>query len=580
MRNWLNYHLSSFKEAFGFEGVSFESLEEKRREVLVIIILLFGVSFLIPFGVFAIFMGNTLLGIFELLVAFSFFIFEYNVRVNKNLKEVTFLVVCILQIVFITLFVSESSGVSGHLWSFMVPIVIPFLLPRRVGNIFILLFYSAVFFSFILDIPEGRYDIYFKVRYTGAYFAIFLVATLLEIVRQKNQTSIKQKNIELQNIVDELNEKDAQLEVSRNKYRLLFEQSNDAIIILMGFRVMDFNDKAPRIYGYERKELYGINLFEMSPVFQDFNTVSSKKAEEYVNLIAQKNEVRFEWIFKKKNNSTFYADVNLQSIDFESEKYVIATVRDITFQKNAEKALIKAKEQAEKSDRLKSEFLAQMSHEIRTPVNSIVNLSSLLKMDLHDNISEESLICFTSIESAATRLMRTINLILNMSEVETGTYAASYNETDVAGEIITPIIKEFSRQAEESGLKLNFLNDVPAGRKLKIDTYTLSQSIANLVDNAIKYTKSGSITIRYFNCRNKYYIDVIDTGIGITEEYLPKLFEKFSQEDQGYTREYDGNGLGLALVKEYCNINNAGIKVESVKGKGTKFSIILTDELK
>ena len=102
----------------------------------------------------------------------------------------------------------------------------------------------------------------------------------------------------------------------------------------------------------------------------------------------------------------------------------------------------------------------------------------------------------------------------------------------------------------------------------------MSQIMANLIDNAIKYTASGEIGIKLYSINDKTAIDISDTGIGISEKYLPQLFTKFSQEEQGYTRKFEGTGLGLSLVKKYCEINRCDISVKSKKGEGTIFTIL------
>ena len=110
---------------------------------------------------------------------------------------------------------------------------------------------------------------------------------------------------------------------------------------------------------------------------------------------------------------------------------------------------------------------------------------------------------------------------------------------------------------------------------IKCDEYSIHQIFSNLIDNAVKYTASGSVIIELRKDKdNKIEVEVKDTGIGISEDYLQNLFLPFSQEEQGYTRKFDGNGLGLALVKKYCELNNIGISVSSKKGTGTSFTLI------
>ena len=246
-------------------------------------------------------------------------------------------------------------------------------------------------------------------------------------------------------------------------------------------------------------------------------------------------------------------------------------ITDITKQKRAEEELIEAKEKAEESDRLKSEFLAQMSHEIRTPLNVILSYNSYLREEILPQISNKYEKIFDSMDSAGKRLLRTIDLIINMSMVQTGRISISLVECDVEP-LLKSIIAEFRSVATQKNLLLKFTNNT--GKvKIVIDDYLFSQIIQNLVDNAIKYTNEGTVELITFIKDDIFFISVKDTGIGISDEYLPSIFEPFSQEESGYSRPYEGNGLGLALVNNYVNILKGDIEVESKKGQGTTFTI-------
>ena len=246
---------------------------------------------------------------------------------------------------------------------------------------------------------------------------------------------------------------------------------------------------------------------------------------------------------------------------------------DITERKLMEIELEKAKEKAEQSDKLKSEFLAQMSHEIRTPVNSLLSFASLIREEMKEIITEDVEESFKVMSNAGRRIIRTIDLILNMSEVQTKSYEAVYEKIDLYEEIITEQNHEFKFIAREKGLNFSVNNN--ADNTIVIgDKYTIGQIFNNLIDNAIKYTREGFVNVNFYNKNKNLCVEIEDSGIGISEEYKKNIFIPFTQEDSGYTRKYEGNGLGLALVKEYCRINNAEITFSSEKGNGTTFTII------
>ncbi len=245
---------------------------------------------------------------------------------------------------------------------------------------------------------------------------------------------------------------------------------------------------------------------------------------------------------------------------------------DITERKLMEIELEQAKEKAEQSDKLKSEFLAQMSHEIRTPVNSLLSFSSLIFEDINQFMTDDIDQSFKIMGNAGKRIIRTVDLILNMSEIQTKTYEPIYEEIDVYEEIYTEQYLEFNLTAKEKSLTFS-LNNNSQNSKVFGDKYTIGQIFANLIGNAIKYTNEGSIEVNFFNRDNFLIVEVKDTGIGILDEYKDNIFKPFTQEESGYTRRYEGNGLGLALVKEYCRINSVDISFASTKGKGTTFTL-------
>ncbi len=301
-----------------------------------------------------------------------------------------------------------------------------------------------------------------------------------------------------------------------------------------------------------------------------------KRINLHKKLLKEKHsDISFEKRFIHKNGKIIFAIVKsiLLRDDKGSPHHFVEQVVDITERKLAEKELIVARDKAQESDRLKSAFLAQMSHEIRTPLNVILNITPIISDELSSSLDDELNELLNSVNSAGKRLQRTIDLILNMSSVQSGNYEPDFELINLENEF-HGLIREFRNLCEEKGLILSYKCTAP-NPEVSADHYTITQIFQNLVDNAIKYTKEGKIEITISEPEEgKLTVAIKDTGIGISKKYLASIFSPFSQEDVGQKREYEGNGLGLALVKKYVEINNAQITVESEKGVGSNFSVV------
>jgi signal transduction histidine kinase len=235
--------------------------------------------------------------------------------------------------------------------------------------------------------------------------------------------------------------------------------------------------------------------------------------------------------------------------------------------------LEEAKEKAQESNKMKSEFIAQMSHEIRTPLNTIMSFSKMIKEDLENKISEEFSNEVDAIDEASKRIIRSIELILDLSEMESDSYSYNPEPFDVYEDVLSNLYEEYIDIAARKGLILK-LEKTAHDSVITADKHGVTQIFSNLIDNAIKFTEKGSVEIKiYDDQENSLTVSIIDTGIGISEHFIRELFKPFTQEDHGYTRKFDGMGLGLTLVESCCKINKAEIKVLSSKGKGTAFHI-------
>ncbi len=408
-----------------------------------------------------------------------------------------------------------------------------------------------------------------ETRTSNEYTAVKSDGTRFPVMIFSNPIIREGKPIGIRGILIDITERKKAEEQIR-KLSTAVEQSASSIIITdIDGRIEYVNPKFTEVTGYSLTEVKGKN----PKILSSGEKPKSDYKELWDSILCGK-EWKGEFHNKKKNGELYWESASISPIKDASGNitHFIALKEDITSQKMLSRELIAAKERAEESDRLKSEFLAQMSHEIRTPLNIILSYSSLLKEEAEELTGERYDSMFSSIDSAGKRLLRTINSILNMSSLQSGNLKINFSRVD-AGELIKNLLIEFSNTAVQKGIKI-FYNSITEKTSVLTDEYVLSEILQNLIDNAIKYTEKGEVEIKlYPNDLDGLNIDVRDTGIGISQNYIPKLFHPFTQEEGGYTRKYEGNGLGLALVKNYVDLIGAEINVQSQKGEGTTFTL-------
>jgi hypothetical protein len=243
----------------------------------------------------------------------------------------------------------------------------------------------------------------------------------------------------------------------------------------------------------------------------------------------------------------------------------------------AQRELKLARDNALQASRVKSEFLANMSHEIRTPLNVVLGYTDVLADEIDSQQNEDMKEHLDAIRRAGRRLNRTIQGILDFSKIEARAFELRPQAVNLAA-MLERHVDDIRILAEQKKLRLRCVIDDPKGTVL-FDEYCLSGALTNLLQNAIKFTEAGSVTAKlYRGADRKLKISIIDTGIGIEPGYLGRIFEPFSQEESGYTRRFEGNGLGLALTRSYLQLNGATIAVESQKGQGSTFTISFSPE--
>jgi len=360
------------------------------------------------------------------------------------------------------------------------------------------------------------------------------------------------------------------LKESELKYRELVENSPDAIAIYVEGKIVFLNNECVRLMGAKnREELLG------KPVMSFVHPGSRQMVLERMKQVMSESVVLppAEEKFIRFNGEAVDVEVKAMSIKFEHHNAVQLIIRDISARKRMTEELIAAKENAEKANSVKDGFIANMSHEIRTPLNGILGITSIIKDTFSQYITAEEEFFFEGIDRSSQRIIRTIDMILNFSRLQSGDFPIEPKMINLSS-ICESLVKDFQPFAKGASLKLNFENHFGEAI-LFADEYTVSHSISNLIDNAIKYTKAGSVTVVLSTGgAAEVLLEVRDTGIGMNEEYLPYLFEPYRQEEMGYGRAYEGVGLGLSLVKKFLDLNNARISIKSKKGEGSVFSVV------
>ncbi len=376
------------------------------------------------------------------------------------------------------------------------------------------------------------------------------IGTLTDISKEKSLISnLKQSNEKLELNIAKLN---GLLSVIPD---MMFVFNEDGVI-------MDYHTNDPKLI--IKDESYFIN-----------KSVHETLPEEIANLTHDK----IKYVLKTKQTETFNYQITTQGITriyearivYVNHLHTLAIVRDVTDREKDKLELIKAKEKAEESDRLKSSFLANMSHEIRTPMNGIIGFSELLKSR---TLNPEEREYYTSvIVNNGRQLLDIINDVLEISKIETGQIELNIGKVNI-NNLIQDISNTFSQRI------LNYNNTVKLITPLNnieaiiyTDESKLRQILTNLVSNSIKFTQNGTIEIGYKIVNMKYlefYVE--DSGIGIAEEEQNNIFERFTQANSQITRTHGGTGLGLSISRSLVEILGGKIWLDSELNKGSKFS--------
>ena len=373
--------------------------------------------------------------------------------------------------------------------------------------------------------------------------------------------------------IDITERKQAEDKIRESQQRLSSHLHNTplgAIFWDVDFKVTDWNNSAKKIFGYSKEEALGKHANELiipkeiqvqiENVFNHLLTQTGGEKITNENITKEGKRILCDW----------YNDV---LTDLNGKVTGVASlIDDITDKKKMTTELIKAKEKAEELHKLKSNFLSNMSHELRTPMVGILGFIEILENEIEKPELQKYA---TFIHEAGNRLMESLNLILNLTKIETKKMSIELSKIDVIKNI-KKTKSTFDKMAADKNIYLIFESTVEQ-LEAETDEKMFDQIINNLVNNAVKFTEKGGVTVSVNKIRNKSYLEikVKDTGIGIPKDKQEIIWEEFRQVSEGTERVFEGIGLGLTITNNFVNQLGGEIKLKSELGKGSTFAVLL-----
>ncbi|MFO7573751.1 MAG: PAS domain S-box protein [Bacteroidales bacterium] len=351
---------------------------------------------------------------------------------------------------------------------------------------------------------------------------------------------------------------------SENSLKTLIQAIPDLIWLKDGDGIyISCNPMFERFFGATEEQIKGKTDYD----FVDREQADAFRENDNKALLAGKPTRNEELVTFAEDGHRVYLET-IKAPMYDSQKKLIGILgigRDISERKLAESDLIRAKEKAQESDRLKSAFLANMSHEIRTPMNGILGFTGLLKESNLSGDKQQEYIGI--IEKSGARLLDIINDIIDISKVEAGITEINITDTNI-NEQIEYIYNFFKPLAEEKGLKISCTGMLSESDALiRTDKEKIYAVLTNLINNAIKFTNTGTVKFGCINKGNWLEFFVSDTGIGVPDSQKELIFERFRQGTESLSRNYEGTGLGLAITKAYVELLGGRIIFKNNQGK-------------
>ncbi|GEM_PF-4556566 len=397
--------------------------------------------------------------------------------------------------------------------------------------------------------------------------------TLLNITI--NPFPIPGTSIQLYSIIIEPLNDDVQIESSNsipqaNLDSLVQSSNSPTIIIDAEGEIVGINNLAIELTEYTETNVLNRSFTKL------FQVSDRKIIRKHIKPDNDRQNAQFILKLVTKSNKSVPVELDLINIDLQNTPVYLCVLKDISERIHMQEELIKAKQQAEESDKLKSSFLANMSHEVRTPLNSIMGFTELMS---DDQISTQERKEFHQIVKASSNeLLNLLNDIMEYSKIESNLIVLN-NEEIIPHEIVTSL-NVYVQELLANNREILFAIREPIGLKeipaIKSDTRRIVQILRHLLNNAVKFTYQGHVTLSYqYRPDNSLEFIISDTGIGIPQEKIPNIFNKFRQANDDNSRDFGGAGLGLSICRHLANALGGFLWVSSVEQMGSEFHFIL-----
>ena len=352
----------------------------------------------------------------------------------------------------------------------------------------------------------------------------------------------------------------------------IFEAIADPVFVIdfigdgLGPTFRYVNEAACRLLQRSRAELQA-----MRPGSVD--EISPEVMEAAYERLVTEGRATFETLMIASDGSRIPMEIHASDARLENRRVCIAVARSLVARKEMERKMREARDAAEAANRAKSEFLATMSHEIRTPLHGVIGFASLLEgADVPGRLQE----AISGIRDSADLLLALVTDVLDFSRIEAGQLELQFTPVNLAS-LLRRTVSAFKLRAEEKGLAFRSIENPAVPSLILADSLRIEQVLGNLLGNALKFTERGSITLEVASRplegeNHEITFTIIDSGIGVTADKLPRLFNPFSQADSSPSRRHGGSGLGLVIVRRLCELMGGTATVWSEFGQGSIFT--------